>query len=398
MPISKTISKCEVCDAPSLIPVLDLGAQPMCDDLVPIGDSRVPEKYPLRLIACTRCLTIHQSVQVDKTILFPQSYHYRAALTQDVINGMRNLVDFVQGSGVSLSGLRVLDVGCNDGSLLSIFRERGAITAGIEPTGAAKDATRNAEWIYHGYFDEDAVTQYLKNFPPPDIITFTNVFAHIEDLNGLIGNLKRLMGTGTKLVIENHYLGAVVARQQFDTFYHEHPRTYSFRSFQYIAKKLQRVIEHVEFPARYNGNIRVTIGSGKEAQPENLDEEKYIDGVRDMQKIISIARERIHARLRPLVDQYGPLPAKAFPGRAAILMHSLGIDENLIDVTYERSASPKIGHYIPGTRIEIRDEAEFFSKRIESPVLVNLAWHIQSEIAGYMRDRGFVGQLIPIFE
>lgn len=398
MPISKTISTCEVCDAVSITPVLDLGAQPMCDDLVPIGDSREPERYPLRLLACTRCLTIHQSVQVDKTLLFPQTYHYRAALTQDVINGMRDLVDFVQRSGVSLSGLRVLDVGCNDGSLLSIFRERGAITAGVEPTGAAKDAALNAEWVHHGYFDAEAVGQYLAKFPQPDVITFTNVFAHIEDLNGLIGNLKRLMGPSTKLVIENHYLGAVVARQQFDTFYHEHPRTYSFRSFQYIASKLQRVIEHVEFPARYNGNIRVTIGNGKEAQPEKLDEEKFIDGVRNMQQLIKIARERIHGRLRPLVRQYGPLPAKAFPGRAAILIHSLDIDEKLIDATYERSASPKIGHYIPGTRIEIRDEAEFFSSRMKSPVLVNLAWHIQHEIEGYMRDRGFVGQLVPLFE
>ena len=117
-----------------------------------------------------------------------------------------------------------------------------------------------------------------------------------------------------------------------------------------------------------------------------------------MPAIVEAGIAKVKAKLDQLVAQYGPLPAKAFPGRAAILMHSLGIDESLIDTTYERSSSPKIGHYVPGTRIEIRDEAEFFASRMQAPVLVNFAWHIQPEIERYMRAQGFQGQIIPIWE
>ena len=96
--------------------------------------------------------------------------------------------------------------------------------------------------------------------PRIDVITFTNVFAHIEDLPALLSALALLMGEDTILVVENHYLGAVLAKNQFDTFYHEHPRTYSLTSFVHIASSLGRAVAAVEFPSRYGGNIRVTIG------------------------------------------------------------------------------------------------------------------------------------------
>ena len=57
------------------------------------------------------------------------------------------------------------------------------------------------------------------------------MFAHIEDLNSLINNLRKLVSDETYLIIENHYMGAVIKKNQFDTFYHEHPRTYSATSF-----------------------------------------------------------------------------------------------------------------------------------------------------------------------
>ena len=83
------ITTCEVCDGTELIEVLDLGDQPMCDDLVPIGNDAMPKNYPLRLAGCPTCYTVHQAVQVEKALLFPPTYHYRAAMTQDVIDGMR---------------------------------------------------------------------------------------------------------------------------------------------------------------------------------------------------------------------------------------------------------------------------------------------------------------------
>ena len=131
------ISKCEVCGSTSLEPVLDLGAHPLCDDLVKIGDPRENVHYPIEILYCGICRTAHQKYQVNKTLLFPKTYHYRSSLTKDVLNGMKSLVGRCQELLGDLSGKSVLDVGCNDGSLLNFFRETGCSTYGIDPTDAA---------------------------------------------------------------------------------------------------------------------------------------------------------------------------------------------------------------------------------------------------------------------
>jgi SAM-dependent methyltransferase len=253
----KTINTCEVCGNKTLTPVLDLGLHPLCDDLVPINDDRLCEEYPIDILFCEKCYTAHQHYQVEKQSLFSKNYHYRARMTPSVLEGMKDLVNSCEKQFGNLTGKTVLDIGCNDGSLLNYFKEKGCNTIGVEPTGAAADSVH---YTINDFFDKDAVDKILLKYNSIDIITFTNVFAHIEDLNGLIANLNKLINKNTKVVIENHYIGAVLKTGQFDTFYHEHPRTYSFESFKFVAEKLNLNIVGVEFVTRYGGNIRVFMG------------------------------------------------------------------------------------------------------------------------------------------
>ncbi|MGC6512567.1 MAG: class I SAM-dependent methyltransferase [Parvibaculales bacterium] len=392
--MGKGAQSCEICGSTTLIEAFDMGHQALCDDLIPIGSRETNKTYPLKILGCETCYSFVQSYHVKKEILFPESYHYRAALTKDVLNGMAELVGQVETYLDGLTDKTVLDIGCNDGSLLSFFKQRGAVTHGIEPTHAALDADAKTDWIYKGYFDASAVETYLANHPKPDIITFTNVFAHIENLPELLDNLGKLLGDDTKLVIENHYMGAVSEHRQFDTFYHEHPRTYSAKAFQIIAEKLSRYVEAVVFPKRYNGNIRVIIGNKKGLRDWLTDEKPMFEALVNFQPEMKKACSRVQEKLRSLAAKYGPLPGKAFPGRAAVNIHLFGITRDIVDCTYEQSKSPKIGHYVPGTRIEIRDENEFFEFRMDSPVMINFAWHIHAEIENYMRGRGYQGELV----
>ncbi len=64
------IHSCEVCGNDNLIPVLNIGLHPMCDDLVPIGDNRICREYPIDILFCKTCLTAHQHFQVPKQDLF----------------------------------------------------------------------------------------------------------------------------------------------------------------------------------------------------------------------------------------------------------------------------------------------------------------------------------------
>ena len=163
------IDTCEVCGERKLTPVLNLGLHPMCDDLVKVGDDRVCKEYPIEILFCKKCNTAHQKFQVPKHDLFPKSYHYRSRFTADVIKGMKDFVNSCQLHIKNLEDKIVLDIGCNDGSLLDFFKEKGASTYGIDPTDAAYEAKEKGHNITCDYFTPELVKDYTK----VDVVTFT---------------------------------------------------------------------------------------------------------------------------------------------------------------------------------------------------------------------------------
>lgn len=398
------IKICEVCNNNELLKTLDLGKLPLCDDLIPINRSETCEEYLTEILFCNKCFTAHQKYQVEKKLLFPESYHYRARFTKDVVDGMQELVSHCKEIFGSLSEKKVLDIGCNDGSLLDFFKNENCKTFGIEPTDAAYEADEKGHTVYKEFFDIKSSKKFLSKHGYPDIITFTNVFAHIENLEILLNSLKNILSSETKIVIENHYLGSILSSNQFDTFYHEHPRTYSYNSFLHISKNLGLKILDASFPARYGGNIRIFMGNEKLKSKIDksfedeifVREEKFIKSFRNMSKKIEAWKKNKTLQLSKLVSENGYIYAKAFPGRAAILIRILNLDENTIKAVFEKEGSKKIGHYVPGTRIPICDDAELFSSNNNKIPILNLAWHIPNEIRSYLKENKINNSVVDI--
>lgn len=392
-------NKCEICNSENLRKILDLGNNPLCDDLIRLNSKKTNNLYKIIISICKNCLTAYQNYEVKKKILFPKNYHYRARFTKDVLNGFKDIEKL---SLVNLRDLKyknILDIGCNDGSLLNLFKKHKANTIGVEPTDAAIDARKSGHKIYQEFFEKKTALKIKKKFKKIDLIIFTNVFAHIENLNQLIKNLKHLISSETLLLIENHYLGSVISKNQFDTFYHEHPRTYSATSFIHIAKKFEMSIAKVEFPKRYGGNIRVVMKKAKGIKNFNFikkKEKNYINQILKMQKNIDLWIKRKTAVIKKLHHKYGMISAKAFPGRSAILVKLLKLDNKIIDAVYEKPGSKKIGNYVPSTRIPIKSDNDLFKTIKQKKIILNFAWHISKEIKAYLKKKGFKGKIIDI--
>ena len=393
------INKCQICKS-SLSNFLNLGKQPLCDDLRLKPNSS--KFYKLQIKFCKSCLTAFQTHNVEKTKLFPKQYHYRSANTKDVLYGMKDLVKNITKVKKNLKNNVVLDVGCNDGSLLDIFKKKGCKTFGIEPTGAYIEAKKKGHYVYNNYIDIKSAKKIKNKLKKIDVITFTNVFAHIENFSELINSLKILISKETLLVVENHYLLEVIKKNQFDTFYHEHPRTYSLNSFDKISNLLNLKILKYNFVKRYNGNIRVFLGfsptyKNSKIKVDLRNERKVIKNMKNFQKIVNKWKVKKKAFLKNLTNKYGSLPAKAFPGRASIIINLLSLDKNTISHVYEKNFSLKTNKFVPGTNIKILKEKYFNSKERKKGIIINLAWHISSEIRYYLRKNlKYKGKVIDI--
>jgi hypothetical protein len=396
----KKIKRCEVCFADKLFTVLNLGKNPLCDDLNKIGSKNENKIYPIHILFCKNCFTAYQKFLIPKKILFPRSYHYRSNLTKDVINGMKDLVASYKKKFDTLNNKLVIDIGCNDGSLLDIFKSNKCKTIGVEPTNAFFDIKKK-HFAFNEYFSVSLAKKIKILFGFPDIITFTNVFAHINNLTELINALKQIIGPKTIIIIENHYLGSVLSKNQFDTFYHEHPRTYSLKSFFFISKLLNLKIIGCEFPKRYGGNIRVYLGKNSKFKlSKNVNivlqkESLFFLKFREMRNNIKIWKFNKKKEIKKLFYKHGRLIAKGFPGRAAILISLLKINEKYLKCTYEKPKSPKIGHYIPGTKIPIISDHLLFRDNSSIPI-INLSWHIFKEIKDYLRNNNVKNKIINI--
>ena len=101
--------------------------------------------------------------------------------------------------------------------------------------------------------------------------------------------------------------------------------------------------------------------------------------------------------LENLVKKHGALPAKGFPGRAAILIKLLSLDKKHLRCVHEQNMSNKVGHYVPGTKIPIVQDEQL--KKLNKTIpIINLAWHIKDEIKKYLIKKNIRNKVIEVLE
>lgn len=181
---SGLIDFCQICNSKNLDTILDLGYQPLADDLRPFEYRDLKTIfYPLKINFCKKCIMLQTSSIIEDEILYPKNYHYTPGISQQVRDNFKSFAKKITKLYNLSSSDFILDVGCNDGSLLDQFKNLGFQNLfGIDPTNTINIAKVKGHRTIQSFFNVKCANNFLKISNSPKIITTTNVFAHTGKL------------------------------------------------------------------------------------------------------------------------------------------------------------------------------------------------------------------------
>ena len=399
---SVPVEQCQICGSEKLDAVLSLGYMPPVNQMVPIG--QVPRQqpwFPTDLLHCRECGLVQLGLAVDPVIIFPPEYPYTSGTTR-LLRG--NFAD-LQRESAEMLGLTekdfIVDIGSNDGTLISNFQKAGNRILGIEPTDVGDIANSRGIPTIKRYFGKEVAREVVAEHGPARVVTAANCFAHIEDVHAIVDGIVEMIGEDGVFISESHYLIGLLDTLQYDTVYHEHLRYYSVASLKHLLEMHDLEVFHARPIPSHGGSIRVYAGKkGKHkiqgsvakmlaAEPRG---EAMAKRLQQFKHDVLLSKLRLLSMLRDLKEKNARVVGISAPSRASTLFNYVGLDDGIIDYVCEIPGSLKIGKCMPGTAIPVVDETRLFEDQPECAII--FSWHIADELAPKLRAKGYKGQLI----
>jgi hypothetical protein len=399
---SVPVEQCQICGHAPLDTILSLGYMPPVNQMVPIGQAPHQQPwFPTTLLHCRNCELVQLGLAVDPAIIFPPEYPYTSGTTKLLRDNFADL----QRESTGMLGLTgkdlIVDIGSNDGTLLSNFKAGGQRVVGIEPTDVGDIANERGIPTLKRYFGVEVAREVRREHGPASVVTAANCFAHIEDVHAIVDGIIEMLKPDGVFISESHYLVSLLDTLQYDTIYHEHLRYYSLASLKHLLEMHDLEVFHARPIPSHGGSIRVysaprgthsvqdSVGRMLAAEPRGATLLKRLETFRSE---VILSKLRLIAMLRDLKEKGARVAGISAPSRASTLVNYVGLDEGLIDYVCEISGSLKIGKFMPGTQIPVVDESRLYDDQPESAVI--FSWHIADELAPKLKARGFRGQLI----
>jgi len=391
---------CGSCHSTNLHEVLYLCDSPLADEF-PTDPDQVQERYPLGLFRCNRCTLVQLTEVVPDDILWGGDYGFYTGSSWVAVEHQKAYAADLMAKFPDLCRLGVLEIACNDGTMLKSFAAAGYPTLGIDPAqGPAIKAQEAGLNVWVEGFGTDAALRIVVQHGHQGLVIANNVIAHVADLNDFIEGLNIVLAPNGEAVVEFQYLADLVTGNQIDHVYHEHRQFFSLTSLTYALERHGLRPLHVTQTNPQGGSLRVVIGRREIGYPpeysvarllhdeEWLRDEHVLDGLQGR-------ADRIQAKLLGLLLEL-KREGKRVAGygasaKSTTLLNFCGIDRELVQYFVDTTPT-KHGRYTPGTGIPIIDPRS--DSRAPDVYLLGI-WNYLSGVL--QREKAFQGQwLVPI--
>ncbi len=253
---ARTISACRVCESKNLQEILSLGNSYLSNFRT---DKKKPKKFPLDLVLCPTCKLVQLRHNAPQSLLYTENYGYRSGINQTMKTELQEITqEALRMLNKKTPHLFVVDIGANDGTLLS-FYPKTVERIGVEPIKKlASLCKKQANVVINDFFNYKNFTKKLRD-KKADIITIISCFYDMEEPNEFIADVKKILNEKGIIVIQQNYLVSMLRQNAFDNIVHEHLEYYSLLSLSYLLNHHNLEVFHVKESKLNGGSFRTYI-------------------------------------------------------------------------------------------------------------------------------------------
>ena len=379
-----------MCGGKNLTKTIELTPTPPGNDLLTKEEiGRNESIYPLDLYFCEECYHVQLGHVVDPEILYQKNYTYVSATSSQFVDHLNKYADeMIKRFNLKTNSL-VLDIGSNDGTCLSFFKDKGINIVGVDPAREiAEIAIENGIETVNNFFSLELALELRKKYGPAQFITSHNACAHIDNLLDIIKGVKHCLDENGVFVLEVGYLVDVYNNTWFDTIYHEHLDFHTVSPFEKLFSRIEMEVISVERISPQGGSIRVmTQKRGGKFKRDNsvgklinLEHELGLDKAETFYKFdkkIRLVRGKLNKLVCKLKDQGKTIAGFGAPTKATTLMAHFNLDEKVLDFIVDDNPL-KQGLYTPITHIPILSAEALYE--LQPDYVLVLAWNFAEPI------------------
>ena len=386
----RAITRCRICENQRLISLLDLGEQYLTGVFPKKADEHVT-KGPLELVKCDgadACGLVQLRHSYDSSEMYGANYGYRSGLNRSMVEHLRAKVAKLTAIVTPQRGDIVLDIGSNDGTLLS-FHQPGVTAVGMDPTSATFREFYPPHAVVLPEFFSAAAFRAKLGEGRAKIVTSIAMFYDLDEPMEFVRQIAEVLDDEGIWHFEQSYLPAMLAQNAYDTVCHEHVEYYALRQIRWMLDRCGLKIIALEQNDVNGGSFAVTAAKAASHHREDAgavaamlasEERLGLDTPKPYEEFkqrVFLHREKLLATLAELSRKGARVFGYGASTKGNVILQFCGLTSAQIPFIAEVNAA-KFGKFTPGTCIPIISEAE--AHAMKPDYLLVMPWHFRDNL------------------
>lgn len=391
MKSSFEIKKCRLCDTGEITRVINLGDQPLANNLKS-NKNEQDDEYPLVLCKCSKCHTLQLSVTVKPEILF--SNYVWVTGTSKVANEHSERFFLEAKKYLNNKKDLVIEIASNDGTFLKPFYKNGFKVLGVDPAkNIAKIANQSGIKTLPDFFSSSKAEEIVQEYGTASLIFARNVIPHVPQAKDIIKGIALCLKNGGIGIIEFHRADIILKELHYDSIYHEHYFYYSIKSLSNLLSQFDLYPFDVINSPISGGSYVIYFSNLKRGKTislknaESLEEELGIEKIESWNIFASKVKKHSYELkniLETMKNNGKTIVAYGASARSSTLLNYCRISTDIVDLIIDQSEM-KHGSFTAGTKIKITSPSQGMKKNPDAILL--LAWNFKDEIIDQLKSR-----------